>query len=100
VVVFTFLMFPASFWPHTIPYTVTVWGAAALPQSFEFLFWSGGLVVFPVVPIYTGAVFWIFSGKLGRSYMGWGLMAALNITSPALRAWSPLAHCGRGRQTP
>jgi hypothetical protein len=70
VVVFTLLMFPASFWLHTIPYTVTVWEAAALPQSLKFQFWGDGLVVFLVVLIYTGAVFWIFRGKLGRSHMG------------------------------
>ena len=39
-------------------------------QSLEFLFWGGYLVVFPVVMIYSGAVFWIFRGKLGRSHMG------------------------------
>jgi cytochrome bd ubiquinol oxidase subunit II len=56
-VVFAFLMLAASFWPYMIPYTVTVWDAAALPQSLELLFWGGDLVVFPVALIYTGAVF-------------------------------------------
>ena len=65
-----FLMLAASFWPYMIPSTVTVWDAAAPPQSLEFLFWRGGLVVFPVVLVYTGAVFWIFRCKLGMSHMG------------------------------
>jgi hypothetical protein len=41
------------------------------PQSLELLFCGGGLMVFQVVLIYTGAVFWIFRGKLGRSHVGW-----------------------------
>jgi len=45
-------------------------GRAAPLQSLQFLLWGGGLVVFPVVLIYTGAVFWIFRGKLRRSHMG------------------------------
>jgi cytochrome bd ubiquinol oxidase subunit II len=36
------------------------------PQSLEFFFWGGGLVVFPVVLVCTGAVFWIFRGKVGK----------------------------------
>jgi cytochrome bd ubiquinol oxidase subunit II len=38
--------------------------AAVPPQSLEFLFWGGGLVVFPVVLIYTGAAFWVLRGKV------------------------------------
>ena len=56
---------------------------------------GGGLVVFPVL-IYTGAVFWIFRGKLGRPNMRIGLMAAFNITSPVLRAWSLSRIAGEG----
>ena len=67
-VAFSFLTLAASFWPYMIPYTVTVEGAAAPPQSLEFFFWGGGLVVFPIVLIYTGAVFWIFRGKLVLGY--------------------------------
>jgi cytochrome d ubiquinol oxidase subunit II len=67
--VFAFLMLAASFWPYMIPYTVTVWDGAAPPQSLELIFWGSDLVVFPVVLIYSGAVFWIFRGKLGRSHM-------------------------------
>jgi hypothetical protein len=33
------------------------------------LFWGSDLVVFPAVLIYTGAVSWIFRGKLERSLM-------------------------------
>ena len=71
-VAFSFLTLAASFWPYMIPYTVTVEDAAAPPQSLEFLFWGGGLVVFPVVLIYTAAVFWIFRGKMGKVAQGYG----------------------------
>jgi cytochrome bd ubiquinol oxidase subunit II len=70
-VAFSFLTLAASFWPYMIPYTVTVQDAAAPPQSLEFLFWGGGLVVFPVVLIYTGAVFWIFRGKVRKVAQGY-----------------------------
>ena len=52
-----------------IPYTLPILDSAAPLQSLELLFWSGELVVFPVVLIYTGAVFRIFRGKLGRSHI-------------------------------
>jgi cytochrome d ubiquinol oxidase subunit II len=65
-VAFSFLTLAASFWPYMIPYTVTVQDAAAPPQSLQFIFWGGGLVVFPAVLIYTAAVFWIFRGKVGK----------------------------------
>ncbi len=65
-VVFSFLTLAASFWPYMIQFTVTVQDAAAPRQSLEFLFWGGGLVVFPVVLIYTAVVFWIFRGKAAK----------------------------------
>jgi cytochrome bd ubiquinol oxidase subunit II len=71
-VAFSFLTLAASFWPYMIPYTITVRDAAAPPQSLEFLFWGGGLVVFPVVLIYTAALFWIFRGKVGKVAQGYG----------------------------
>lgn len=66
-VVFAFLTLAASFWPYMVPFTVTLRDAAAPRQSLAFLFWGCGLVVFPMVLIYTGAVFWIFHGKAARS---------------------------------
>lgn len=65
-VMFAFLTLAASFWPYMVPYTVTLHDAAAPRQSLAFLFWGCGLVVFPVVLIYTGAVFWIFHGKTSQ----------------------------------
>jgi len=75
VIIFAFLTLVASFWPYMIPYTVTVQDAAAPPQSLAFLFWGGGLIIFPIVVIYTGAVFWIFRGKLAKNVPGYGAEA-------------------------
>ena len=65
-IAFSFLTLAASFWPYMIPYTVTIEDAAAPRQSLEFFFWGGGLVIFPIVLVYTAAVFWIFRGRVGK----------------------------------
>jgi cytochrome d ubiquinol oxidase subunit II len=57
-----------SFWPYMIPFSVTVADGAAPTASLEFMFWGAGLVVFPVVVIYTIYVYWIFRGKLRKGY--------------------------------
>jgi cytochrome d ubiquinol oxidase subunit II len=61
-----FLRLGVSFWPYMIPYSVTVQEAAAPTESLEFLFWGAGVIVFPVVLIYTAVVYWIFRGKVGK----------------------------------
>jgi cytochrome d ubiquinol oxidase subunit II len=61
-----FLRLGVSFWPYMIPYSVTVQQAAAPVQSLEFMFWGAGVVVFPVVLIYTCVVYWSFRGKVGK----------------------------------
>lgn len=62
-----FLTLAAMFWPYMIPYSITVENAAAPAQSLEFMFYAG-VVVLPVVLIYTAAVYWIFRGKLRSGY--------------------------------
>ena len=57
-----------SFWPYMIPFSVTIADAAAPAASLKFMFWGAGVVVFPVVLIYTIYVYWIFRGKLRKSY--------------------------------
>jgi cytochrome bd ubiquinol oxidase subunit II len=66
VVIFlaAYLTLVGSFWPYMIPFSVTIWDAAAPPQSLTFMFYGAGIVVFPVVLIYTAAVYWIFRGKV------------------------------------
>jgi cytochrome d ubiquinol oxidase subunit II len=54
----------AAFWPYMIPYSVTVANAAAPDQSLSFLFWGAGVVVLPVVLIYSVVIQVLFRGKL------------------------------------
>jgi cytochrome bd ubiquinol oxidase subunit II len=65
-----YLTLVGSFWPYMIPFSVTIWAAAAPPQSLSFMFYGAGIVVFPVVLIYTVAVYWIFRGKVPKANTG------------------------------
>jgi cytochrome d ubiquinol oxidase subunit II len=56
--------FLASFWPYMIPFSLTIDEAAAPPSSLRFMFWGSGLFVFPLVAIYSAAVYKVFYGKL------------------------------------
>ncbi len=69
---FTVLFFLASFltlgsmmWPYMIPYDLTVADAAAPEASLQFIFW-GGVIVLPIIAIYTMGVYWVFRGKTAR----------------------------------
>jgi cytochrome d ubiquinol oxidase subunit II len=44
--------------------------AAAPTATLEFLFWGAGVVVLPIILIYTAVVYWVFRGKVesDRSY--------------------------------
>jgi cytochrome bd-type quinol oxidase subunit 2 len=59
-----------SFWPYMIPFSVSVWDAAAPPPSLTCMFYSSWIMVFPMVLIYTVAVYWIFRGKVPRANTG------------------------------
>jgi len=65
-----YLMLAGSFWPWLVPYHLTLAEAAAPESSLEFLFWGAGVIVLPVILIYTGVVYWVFRGKLdsGQQY--------------------------------
>jgi cytochrome d ubiquinol oxidase subunit II len=60
------LSLAVMFWPYMIPYSVTVGNAAAPEKSLSFLFWGAGIIVLPVIAIYTAVVYWIFRGKMGK----------------------------------
>jgi cytochrome d ubiquinol oxidase subunit II len=60
-----FLSLMVMFWPYMIPYSVTVGSAAAPDASLRFLFY-GGIVVLPVIAVYTIGVYWGFRGKVRR----------------------------------
>jgi cytochrome d ubiquinol oxidase subunit II len=61
-----FLTLGVMYWPYMVPYAITVADAAAPEASLSFLFWGAGLFVLPVIAIYTGAVYWIFRGKVRK----------------------------------
>lgn len=60
----SFLALEASFWPYMIPFTVTIDDAAAPAASLSFLFYGAGIVIFPIVLLYTAYVYSVFRGKV------------------------------------
>ena len=54
-----------SFWPYMIPNVITVNEAAAPQSSLVFMFWGCGLIVFPLMLIYTVVSYTVFRGKVG-----------------------------------
>ena len=48
----SYLTLGVMLWPYMIPYSVTVGNAAAPDASLGFLFY-GGMVVLPVIAVYT-----------------------------------------------
>jgi cytochrome bd ubiquinol oxidase subunit II len=53
----------ASFWPYMIPFSITIDEAAAPHSSLAFMFWGAGLVVFPLMLLYTVIGYRVFRGK-------------------------------------
>jgi cytochrome bd ubiquinol oxidase subunit II len=82
-----FLRLGVSFWPYMIPFSVTVQQAAAPTQSLAFPFWGAGVIVVPVVLIYTAVVYWILRGKVGKVAPAYG---------PAFGQPSPRRVCANG----
>jgi cytochrome bd ubiquinol oxidase subunit II len=63
----SYLTLGVMLWPYMIPYSVTVSDAAAPDASLGFLFY-GGVIVLPVIVVYTVGVYWVFRGKSHRGY--------------------------------
>jgi cytochrome d ubiquinol oxidase subunit II len=55
-----------SFWPYIIPFVITIDEAAAPQSSLTFMFW-GGVVVFPLMLIYTLISYSVFRGKISTA---------------------------------
>jgi cytochrome d ubiquinol oxidase subunit II len=53
-----------SFWPYIIPGVITIDEAAAPQSSLMFMFWGCGLVVFPLMLLYTVISYTVFRGKV------------------------------------
>jgi cytochrome bd ubiquinol oxidase subunit II len=63
-----FASLAVMFWPYMIPYSITVANAEAPDSALSFLFWGAGVIVLPVIVIYTITVYWLFRGKVRRGY--------------------------------
>jgi cytochrome d ubiquinol oxidase subunit II len=55
-----------SFWPYLIPFVISVDEAVAPQSSLVFMFW-GGVVVFPLMLLYTLISYSVFKGKVGTT---------------------------------
>jgi cytochrome bd ubiquinol oxidase subunit II len=53
-----------SFWPYMIPFVITIDEAASPPSSLAFMFWGCGLIVFPLMLLYTVISYRVFRGKV------------------------------------
>ena len=56
-----------SIYPYAVPRSVTIWEAAAPPQSQLFML-VGAVVIIPVILVYTGWAYWVFRGKVRGGY--------------------------------
>jgi cytochrome d ubiquinol oxidase subunit II len=54
-----------SLFPHIVPPDLTIWNAAAPPESQAFLL-VGALVLVPLILAYTGYAYYVFRGKVQR----------------------------------
>jgi cytochrome d ubiquinol oxidase subunit II len=52
-----------SFYPYIVPTSVTIWEAAAPPESLAFLL-AGAAVLIPLILAYTAYSYWVFRGKV------------------------------------
>ncbi|WP_039055962.1 cytochrome d ubiquinol oxidase subunit II [Enterobacter sp. Bisph1] len=52
-----------SIWPHIIPPDITLWEAAAPPQSQGFML-VGALLIIPIILVYTLWSYYVFRGKV------------------------------------
>jgi cytochrome bd ubiquinol oxidase subunit II len=56
-----------SFWPYMIPFSITIKEAASPNSSLAFMFWFEGIIVFPLMLIYTATNLTVFRGKVTPS---------------------------------
>jgi cytochrome d ubiquinol oxidase subunit II len=56
-----------SFWPYMVPFSITIDQGAAPASSLNFMFWGAGLVVLPLILLYTGTVYRVFRGKTSEA---------------------------------
>ena len=52
-----------SLWPYIIPPSISIWEAAAPPQSQGFIL-VGALFIIPFILVYTAWSYYVFRGKV------------------------------------
>jgi cytochrome bd ubiquinol oxidase subunit II len=62
-----FATLAASFLPYMVPFSLTISEAAAPASSLSFIFWGAGIVVLPLMLVYTVIVYTVFKGKVNPS---------------------------------
>jgi cytochrome d ubiquinol oxidase subunit II len=60
-----FLGLVISSFPYLVPPALTIWQAAAVPESQTFML-IGTVVLLPLILAYTAYVYWLFRGKIGE----------------------------------
>jgi cytochrome bd ubiquinol oxidase subunit II len=63
-----FLSLVVMFWPYMIPYSVTIASAAAPAASLQFFFYAG-IIVLPIIVVYTIVDYWVFRSEIRSG--GW-----------------------------
>jgi cytochrome d ubiquinol oxidase subunit II len=56
-----------STWPWLVPFKITLWEAAAVPESQSLLL-VGTVFLLPCILAYTGYCFWVFRGKASHEH--------------------------------
>jgi cytochrome d ubiquinol oxidase subunit II len=54
-------------WPYALPRSLTIWQAAAAPETLRFLA-AGTAIALPLTLAYLGYAYWTFRGKVGSGY--------------------------------
>ncbi|TNC47309.1 cytochrome d ubiquinol oxidase subunit II [Rubellimicrobium rubrum] len=54
-----------SFYPYVVPGSLTIWDAAAAPESLGVIL-AGSVFVLPMIVAYTAFSYWVFRGKAGE----------------------------------
>ncbi len=66
---FGFVGFGISLWPWAVPRKLTIWEAAAGPESLSLML-IGVVIILPIILTYTGYSYYVFRGKSqkGKTY--------------------------------
>lgn len=70
IFVLCYLGLAISSFPYLVPSSITLWEAAAAPESQLFML-LGTIPLLPIILIYTGFIYWTFRGRLkvGDGYL-------------------------------